>query len=77
MKNFFRSMDEMEFSISLRAIKIAWIYSVLVLFIRMIYDFAVTGSVIGFAFYLLITQNALFSVAQIYLKWKLGKSPHS
>jgi len=36
MKNFFRPMDEMEFSISLRAIKIAWIYSVLVLFIRMI-----------------------------------------
>lgn len=34
MKNFFRPMDEMEFSISLRAIKIAWIYSVLVLFIR-------------------------------------------
>ena len=50
MKNFFRPMDEMEFSISLRAIKIAWIYSVLVLFIRMIYDFAVTGSVIGFCF---------------------------
>lgn len=67
-----RKMDEMELSISLKAIKWAWGYTILVLAIWVIYDYIQTKS-FGLAFFLLITQNLILTGIQYFLKWKLGK----
>ena len=51
-----REMDEMELSISLKAIKWEWAYTILFLAIWFMYDYTQTR-IFGLAFYLLITQN--------------------
>ena len=66
-----RKMDEMEMSISLTAIKLAWVYTVLMLFGYMIYEFTQTGK-LGFAFLLLISQNMVLLGTQLWLKRRLG-----
>mgnify|MGYP000956183729 CR=1 FL=1 len=67
-----RKMDEMEMSISLKAIKWAWAYTVLFLAIWVIYDYIQTRT-FGLEFFLLITQNIILTAIQSFLKWKLGK----
>lgn len=67
-----RKMDEMEMSISLKAIKGAWAYTILFLIIWFIYDYIQTRT-FGLAFFLLITQNLVLIAIQSLLKWKLGK----
>lgn len=67
-----RKMDEMEMSISLKAIKWAWSYTVVFLFIWMTYDFITTGST-GLPFILLISQNIILLGTQSLLKWKMEK----
>lgn len=68
-----RKMDEMEMSISLKAIKWAWAYTILFLLIWVIYDFVQTRT-FGLAFFLLITQNLVRNSIDMFLKWKLGKN---
>ena len=67
-----RKMDEMEMSISLKAIKFAWFYTVIFLFIWMTYDWVQTRS-FTLPFFLLISQNIILLGTQIFLKWKMGK----
>jgi hypothetical protein len=67
-----KKMDEMELSISLKAIKGAWAYTVSFLAIWMIYDYIQTR-ILGVAFFLLITQNLVLIGILSFLKWKLGK----
>jgi len=66
-----RKMDEMEMSISLKAIKLAWVYTVLVLFGWMIYEFTQTGK-LGFAFILLASQNMVLLGSQLWMKRRFG-----
>lgn len=68
-------MDEMEMTISLSAIKLAWFYTVVFLFIWIAYDFIIKGSLNeNPAFFLLITQNMIFIGNQLYLKRKMIKN---
>ena len=67
-----KKMDEMEMSISLKAIKWAWAYTILFLAIWVIYDFIQTKT-LGFEFLLLISQNIVLMGFQMFSKWKLGK----
>ena len=67
-----RKMDEMEMSISLKAIKWAWAYTILFLVVWVIYNYYQTKT-FGLAFFLLITQNLVLVAIQLYLKWNLGK----
>jgi uncharacterized membrane protein YhdT len=67
-----RKMDEMEISISLKAIKWAWTYTILFLAIWVIHDYIQTKT-FGLAFFLLITQNLVLISIQYFFKWKLGK----
>lgn len=67
-----RKMDEMEMSISLKAIKCAWTYTIVFLAVWLIYNFIHTGN-IGLAGFLLITQNFVLISVQFFLKWKLGR----
>ncbi|NMA69153.1 MAG: hypothetical protein GX958_07025 [Desulfitobacterium sp.] len=67
-----RKMDEMELSISLKAIRIAYAYSVIFLFIWWLYDYLKTGFN-SLPFILLITQNLILLGSQTFLKWKMGR----
>jgi uncharacterized membrane protein YhdT len=67
-----RKMDEMELSISLKAIKWAWAYTILFLAVWVIYEYTNT-KILGLAFMLLISQNLVLIGTQSFLKWKLGK----
>ena len=66
-----KKMDEMEMSVSLKSIKFAWGYTVLMLFGYMIYEFTQTGK-LGFAFLLLISQNMVLLGTQLWLKQRLS-----
>lgn len=68
-----RKMDEMELSISLKAIKWAWAYTAIFLAAWVIYD-CVNRRVWGLEFILLVTQNLILIFIQYFLKWKLGKN---
>ena len=67
-----KKMDEMEFSISLKATKWAWAYTFIFLAIWAIYEFVKTHT-FGLPFFLLTTQNLILLFVQYFLKWKLGK----
>lgn len=67
-----RKMDEMEISISFKAIKWAWAYTILFLAIWVIYNYIQTRT-FGLAFFLLITQNLVLIAIQCFFKWKLVK----
>jgi hypothetical protein len=69
-----RKMDEMEMAISLKAVRLAWFYTVVFLFIWVMYDFIKVGSFNkNPAFFLLITQNIVLFSSQLYLKRKMIK----
>ena len=59
---FFRNMDEMELHLSLNAIRVAWFFTVMALFIWGIWDCVQTGRVTA-PMYLLIFQNLLYFLA--------------
>ena len=67
-----KKMDEMEMSVSLKAIKGAWAYTILFLAIWVIYDYIQTRTW-GLAFFLLITQNLVLRAIRYFLQWKLEK----
>lgn len=67
-----RKMDEMELSINLKAIKLAWFYTVVFLFIWMTYDW-VKNATTGLPFMLLISQNLVLLGTGQFLKWKMNK----
>jgi hypothetical protein len=68
-----RKMDEMEMSINLQAIRLAWVYSLLFLLIWIGYDWIKAGLFDGIAFILMTSQIIIYWTVQLFLKWKLGK----
>lgn len=66
-------MDEMEMAISLKAVKWAWLYTLVFLLIWTIYDYIKIGNFNSLAFILLISQNLIRMSIEKYLKWKMGK----
>ncbi|EDU38687.1 hypothetical protein [Clostridium sporogenes] len=69
-----RKMDEMEMYISLKSIKIAWLYTIVFLFIWLVYDY-ITTSKFGLPFFLFTTQNVILIICQLILKDRIvGKN---
>lgn len=68
-----RKMDEMEMSISLKSVRWAWFYTVMFLFIWVIFDW-IQNRNMGLQFFLLITQNLVLLGTQTFLKWKMSKN---
>jgi hypothetical protein len=68
-----RKMDEMEMAISLKAVKWAWLYTLVFLLVWTIYDYIKIGKFNSHAFILLISQNLIRMSIEKYLKWKMGK----
>lgn len=68
-------MDEMEIAISLKAVRLAWVYTIVFLVVWVVYDFIKVGSFNeNPAFFLLITQNIILLSTQLFLKRKMGKN---
>lgn len=65
-----RKMDEMEMYISLKSIKIAWFYTIVFLFIWLVYEY-ITTSKFGLPFFLFITQNVILIICQLILKHRM------
>ena len=68
---FFRNMDEMELHLSLNAIRVAWFFTVMALFIWGIWDCVHTGRFTA-PMYLLIFQNLLYFLALQVGRWRAG-----
>ncbi len=68
-----RKMDEMEMSISLKSVRWAWFYTVMFLFIWVMFDWIQNRNT-GLPFFLLITQNLVLLGSQTFLKWKMSKN---
>ncbi|WP_291632993.1 hypothetical protein [Clostridium sp.] len=67
-----KKMDEMELSITLKATKWAWGYTILFLAIWVVYDYTQTG-ILGLGFLLLVSQNIVLRGSELFLKWEIGK----
>ena len=72
MKSF-RRMDEMEMSITVRAIRLAWMYANLFLLVWICHDWIKMNAFQWVPFILMTSQSLVFWVVQLFLKWKLGK----
>lgn len=68
-----RKMDEMEMSINMRAIKLAWVYSNLFLLGWIYYDWIKMNTFNSMALILMSSQFIIYWTVQLYLNWKLGK----
>ena len=69
----FGKQDEMEKSINLRAVRLAWLYSSVFLLIWVGYDWIKLGQFNNIAFILMISQTMVFWATNLFLNWKLGK----
>ncbi len=67
----FRKMDEMELHLSLNAIRVAWFFMVMALFIWGTWDASDTGRFTA-PMYLLIFQNLLYFLALQVGRWRAG-----
>ena len=67
-----KRMDEMEISVTAQALRVAWAYTVVFLFVWMVYDW-IHAKTLGLPFLLFMSQNLIFLGLQQYLKWKLSK----
>jgi hypothetical protein len=68
-----RQMDEMEMSINLKAIRYAWIYSILFLNIWILYDYLKFNIFNSLLFILFTSQFLIYHAINQFLKWKLCK----
>ena len=66
----FRKMDEMEQFISLKSLKIAYAFTIAFLFVWVILD-KINKETQSIAFFLLITQNLVLMISQVYFRKKM------
>lgn len=71
--NSVRKMDEMEMNINLKAIRLAWVYSLLFLLVWIGFDWIKMNSFNGMALILMSSQLVIYWTVQLFLKWNLGK----
>lgn len=68
----FHKADELESAITLKAIRWAWFYSVLFLFVWCVVELILSDSFPGLPFVLLTSQNVVFFISQLYFRKKMG-----
>ena len=68
----FKKADEMEMSIQLKAVRWAWLYTVIFLGVWAVYDKITTGDG-GLPFILLLSQNVVLSSLVLYYRHKMTK----
>lgn len=62
-----KRMDETECKSTVKSMKIAYSYTVIFLFIWLVYEYIKTSS-LGLPFFLFITQNLILLAGQFFLK---------
>ena len=65
-----KKMDEMEIYIALKSVRIAWVYTVIFLFVWVGIN-VFTTSELGLAFILLVSQNIVLLLSQLILKRRM------
>lgn len=68
---FFRNMDEMELHLSLNAIRVAWFFMVMALFMWGTWGYVQTGRFTA-PIYLFVFQNLLYFLAPQVGRWRTG-----
>ena len=68
---FFRNMDEMELHLSLNAIRVAWFFTVMALFVWGTWGYVQTGRFAA-PMYLFVFQNPLYFLAPQVGRWRTG-----
>lgn len=68
---FFRNMDEMELHLSLNAIRVAWFFTVMALFVWGTWGYVQTGRFTA-PMYLFVFQNPLYFLALQVGRWRTG-----
>ena len=68
---FFRNMDEMELHLSLNAIRVAWFFTVMALFVWGTWGYVQTGR-FAVPMYLFVFQNPLYFLAPQVGRWRTG-----
>ena len=66
-----RKMDEMEFHLSLNAIRVAWFFMVMALFVWGTWGYVQTGRFAA-PMYLFVFQNPLYFLAPQVGRWRTG-----
>ena len=66
-----RKMDEMEFHLSLNAIRVAWFFTVMALFVWGTWGYVQTGRFAA-PMYLFVFQNPLYFLAPQVGRWRTG-----
>lgn len=69
-----RKMDEMELFITTKALRLAYFYTVIFLFIWSLIDYSINKKFSSIAFFLLITQNLIFIFSKMYFEKKATDS---
>ena len=67
----FRKMDEMELHLSLNAIRVAWFFTVMALFVWGTWGYVQTGRFTA-PIYLFVFQNPLYFLALQVGRWRTG-----
>ena len=67
----FRKMDEMELHLSLSAIRVAWFFTVMALFVWGTWGYVQTGRFTA-PIYLFVFQNLLYFLAPQVGRWRTG-----
>lgn len=66
-----KKMDEIEMYITLKSLRIAWIFTVICLLVWTIYD-GIKTSQLGWPFMLLVTQNIIFYISRFIFKYGMA-----
>lgn len=66
-----KKMDEMEMYITLKSLRIAWVFTVICLIVWAVYD-GIKTSQLGWPFILLVTQNIVFYTCQLIFKYRMA-----
>lgn len=69
-----RKMDEMELFIAAKALKFAYFYTIIFLFVWTLINYFIYNKFSSIAFFLFITQNLIFIFTKMYFEKKLNSN---
>lgn len=66
-----KKADEMEMYITLKSVKVAWLFTVIYLLVWSVYDYVQTSQ-LGLPFILLVTQEIVFWTCQLVFRHRIS-----
>jgi hypothetical protein len=72
MGKLVRKMDEMEMSINLKSVRIAWVYGLIFLLIWVISEYITTQNLPFLPFILMVSQSAIYWACQLIIGGRMA-----